>query len=94
MSTDIGGDTVLERLPEVIWREMAGETVLLDPAGSVLMGLNESAGRMWELIDGVRSLQSLAEELAGHYGQPEDKILADLIVFAQALLEAEVARIL
>lgn len=92
MSDTLSPALVLEQLPDIVWREIAGETVLLDPEGSVLMGLNRSGGRMWELLDGKRSIAELASSLATHYKQPEDAILGDLMSFAQTLLDKNLAR--
>ena len=90
----LDSNSVLEQLPEIVWRSVAGETVLLDLEGSVLMGLNGSAGRMWEHIDGKRSLGELAILLADLYEQDEGQVLQDLLRFAETLLDSNLARVL
>lgn len=84
--------SILEPLPDIIWRKVAGETVLLDPAGKILMGLNGTGGRAWELLDGERSLGKIAGTLATHYRQEESRLLEDLLIFANSLLQAKLAQ--
>ena len=93
MSHGLSPGVILQQLPDIVWREIAGETVLLDPEGSVLMGLNRSGGRMWELLDGKRSIAEVASTLATHYKQPEDAVLGDMMSFAKTLLDKNLARL-
>ncbi len=94
MNEAIDAAAVLELLPEIVWREVAGEAVILDQEDNILMGLNGSGGRMWELLDGKRSLADIAGDLVAHYKQPEAAVLADVLRFAQTLLEKNLARVI
>ena len=47
--------------------EVVGEqAVMLDSAGTTARGLNASARRVWELIDGRRTIAEIARELHRH----------------------------
>ena len=43
------------------------EFVVLDPAGRMLRGLNETGARIWALIDGKRSVGEIAEEISKEF---------------------------
>ena len=57
--------TSRELLPETFAKlERVGEqAVMLDAAGTVARGINETGARVWELIDGRRTVAEIAREL-------------------------------
>ncbi len=72
---------------ELPWRNVAGELVLLDQDGGVIMGLNRTGGTVWESLDGSRSLAEVASLLAERYGRDEAAVQSDVMAFARALLD-------
>jgi hypothetical protein len=61
--------------------ERVGEhAVMLDAGGTVARGLNETAARIWELIDGRRSVTEIATALEG-----EGDVVADVLAFLHQL---------
>jgi hypothetical protein len=55
---------------------------MLDAGGTVARGLNATAARVWELIDGRRTVGEIAVELHG-----EGDVSSDVLAFCGALLE-------
>ena len=76
---------------DMVWREVAGETVIVDPDGEVIMGLNGTGGWVWDRLDGERTLGDIAADLAAHHDVEVDEILGDVLAFATQLLERKLA---
>ncbi len=91
MSEAISGDSVLATAPGIIWREVAGEVVLLNPKEDVIMGLNVCGGETWKLLDGKRGLDAIADELATAFGQDSEQVAGDVLSFASVLVERGLA---
>ena len=70
------------------WRSIAGEMVLLNVEGKELFGLNRVGARVWELLDGNRTLEEIAEAIAKDFGVPRGRAEGDVRAFLAELLEA------
>jgi hypothetical protein len=68
------------------WRTIAGEGVILSLDTKVLRGLNPVGARVWELIDGQRSLDAMAQQIAQEFDVEPARALADVERFVQELL--------
>jgi coenzyme PQQ biosynthesis protein PqqD len=64
-----------------------GEAVVLDIPGKMLRGLNPVGSRIWELVDGQRTLTEIASQLAGEYARAEPEVLQDVSVFLDHLAD-------
>jgi hypothetical protein len=71
--------------PDVVFRELDGEAVVLDLAGGTYFGLNASGTRMWQLIQEHRELEPVAVALAGEFDAPSARIESDLLTFVSHL---------
>jgi len=67
-----------------------GEAVVLDIPGKMLRGLNPVGSRIWELIDGTRTLGEIAQQVAGEYARPEADVLQDMTEFVDELARRRV----
>ena len=71
----------LESVPrkaEVVWQELEGEVVLLNPKTGEYFGLNEVAGSFWEKVDGKKSLGNIIKELLEEYDVKREELEKDL----------------
>jgi pyrroloquinoline quinone biosynthesis protein D len=59
--------------------------VVLDSEGKVLRGLNPSAARVWELIDGALSAEQIAGRIADEFEVPAPRALSDVLSFLEVL---------
>ena len=59
--------------------------VVMDPEGRMLRGLNETAARVWELLDGRRTARDIAGVLAREYGVGEERVLEDCLRLLERL---------
>ena len=63
------------------WRDVDGEVVVLDLAGSRYLGVNGSGRVLWlALADGATESE-LTEALVREFGVPEDRARADVHAF-------------
>ncbi len=84
-------NTVLVTNPAIVWREVAGEVVLLSPKAERLMGLNGCGGAVWKALDGKADLAAIAQDIAQSFGVCSEQVLADVLAFAGVLLERNLA---
>ena len=74
------------RNPATAWRVIGGEAVILSLDTKVLRGLNPVGSRVWELIDGRRSLDEIVEVIAGEFDVATAAAASDVHAFVEALL--------
>jgi hypothetical protein len=67
------------------WQELDGETVLLVTAEQRLLGLNDVAGRIWQLADGTRTVGEIAEVLDREFSDVGSALREDTLRFVERL---------
>ncbi len=72
--------------PKTAWRTIAGEGVLLNLDTKILRGLNPVGARVWELIDGQRSVEAISQEIVSEFKIDPARALADVGKFVEDLL--------
>ena len=88
----LDGSARFSRKDDVIFREIAGETVLVPLRSGVgeissIFTLNEVGATIWRLLDADRPLAAVAAELAAEFEVSQEKALADVTAFAGLLAE-------
>ena len=86
-------DRVLARSGRVSWRVLEGDAVILYPEAGTLHRLNGTGTRLWELLDGERSLHVIAETLMSEYDVALDQAVAELADVAGDLVTAGLAEV-
>lgn len=77
MSDADGGTQVKVRDGAAVWREVDGETVLLDLASSTYLGINPAGTVLWPAMVEGAPLGQLADLLQERYGLPRDQAEVD-----------------
>ena len=77
--------SVPSALPGAEGSRLGADFVILDGAGRTLRGLNATGARVWELIDGRRSVEEIAREVALEFSAPEEPVLRDVLAFLELL---------
>jgi len=72
---------------DVIWRNLQGESVLLDMKSGVYFGLDAVGTRIWTLLQSQHDLRAVLEELLREYEVSEEKCSRDLIDLVNAMAE-------
>lgn len=77
----------LEVSPDVVAREVGGETMLLDLASGTYFGLDAVGGRVWQALEDGSSLTEACDKVAGEYDVARDQLESDVLALAERLLE-------
>ena len=74
------------RIPDsVVFKELAGETVLLHLDTGVYFGLDPVGTRIWQLLQEHRQLQDVLPALVQEFEVEEEQCRADLLQFGLTL---------
>ncbi len=71
-------DTTIRLSPEVLFKVLEDEAVLLDPLSGQYFGLNEVGCRIWELIPVHGRLGTIRDRLVEEYDVPPEQAWQDL----------------
>jgi hypothetical protein len=66
------------RNPQLAWREIDGEVVIISPEDSQVHELNETAALVWKFADGERTADEIAASLATEYDVASDSARKDV----------------
>jgi len=91
-------DVRYEKDPNVVSREIAGEQILVPVRKkfadmAAIYVLNEVGARIWELVDGQRSLASISEYLLQEYEVSPETVESDLAGIVGELEELGMLRV-
>ena len=64
--------------PDVVFRDLDGEAVILDLVSGTYFGLNEVGTRIWRLVDEGRDLSQIADVMASEYQADRETIARDV----------------
>ena len=78
---------ILAKAPTMAWRVIDGEAVILSMETKVLRGLNPVGSRVWELIDGQRSVEEIAHVIVEEFDAAPREAAQDVRGFVQELLD-------
>jgi 4-diphosphocytidyl-2C-methyl-D-erythritol kinase len=86
-------DDVLILAPGVISRESDAELVVVLPEKGKYVVLNGTGADVFQLVDGQRTLEEIAAALSERHGVPVERVQADVLTFAQKLLDRDAVRL-
>ena len=75
--------------PQVAARIIDGEAVIVLPQSGQVNVLNEVGSRIWELIDGTRSVGEITEAIVAEYDVTAEQAERDVNEFIQELVESK-----
>ena len=78
---------IVAKSPKTAWQIIEGEAVLLSMDTKVLRGLNPVGSRIWELIDGQRSLEEITGVIVQEFEVAPGVAVQDVQAFIQELLD-------
>ena len=81
----------LVRDQKVIWRDIAGEVVIIGEDDNTIRMLNRTASFIWGLADGSRQLEEIAAELCERFQVAPEQAQVDAEEFCSELIEAGLA---
>ncbi len=84
----------MQRIPirneEIVWRNLEGEAVLLNPNSGKYYGLNEVGCSFWEKVNGTNSLESIINLLLEEYDVERETLEQDIIELATNMEERKI----
>lgn len=84
--TRISLDSQLRCAPDVLSRNLDGETVLLDLESGTYFGLDAVGTRIWELIGQDQPLSAILEVILDEYDVDEQRAHTDLLELLESLV--------
>ncbi|MGC9469021.1 MAG: PqqD family protein [Anaerolineae bacterium] len=90
-------DSRYQHDPNIVGREIAGEVILVPIRNNVndlesIYTLNETAARIWELLDGERTLAEVRDAIVAEFEVEADEAEADLVELVAQLESIEAVR--
>jgi hypothetical protein len=80
---------VVSHHPQAIAQAVEDEVLVLKLDSGRMGVLNRVGGRVWDLMDGTRSLAEIARECAEHFEVDLAQVEVDVVSYAEDLLERE-----
>jgi hypothetical protein len=77
--------TTITPAPEVLFRDLTGEGVLLNLKSGRYYGLDAVGTRVWQMLMEGRTLPAAVTQLLREYDVSRDKLEADIASFVEAL---------
>jgi len=77
---------------DVVWRDLQGESILLDLKSGVYFGLDPVGTRIWTLLQDHTDLQAVLEQLLREYEVSEETCARDLLELIAVLQEKGLVR--
>ena len=77
--------TVLSKSPDAASRTYDGQATIVLPSRAEVKVLNEIGSRVWDAIDGRRSLAQILDTLLAEYDIPREEALRDVLDFVGEL---------
>lgn len=81
----VPGESVFRRRAGSEWSRFGSDYVVLDSSGRFLRGLNATGALVWELLDGQRSVEGIAQQIASELGVAQETARSDVAAFLSAL---------
>lgn len=78
--------------PDVVFRALDGEAVILDLTSGIYFGLNQVGTRIWQLVDEGLAVEAIVDRLAAEYDAPRATIQADVARLLDALRSRRLIR--
>jgi hypothetical protein len=76
---------IYRRSKDSAFRIIENEAIVVAPGEGIARVLNATAARVWEMLDGTRSLSAITEAIALEFDAPAREIEADVLELVQNL---------
>ena len=87
-------DSSFKKNDNVAWRIIDGEAFVVNPKDSLIYPMESVAGRIWELLDGRKTVKEITDIIYEEFDQDRAVIEHDMLSFFEKLIEAELIEII
>jgi hypothetical protein len=84
---EISADATISRTGDWLSADTGDGAVMMSPSAAQYIGLSETGGRIWELLETPRTLADLCAALAVEYAASAEEVRADVQDFVARLAE-------
>ena len=77
--------TIAKPMPDIIWKKVQGEIVLLNPETGEYFGLNETGSAFFEKLDGRRSFDEILRLMQDEFEVEDETLRQDVLELAEVL---------
>jgi hypothetical protein len=77
------------RNPQLAWREIDGEIVIISPEDSQVHELNETAALVWKSANGARTLEEIVAHITAEYDVTHESATQDVAELVAQLREKQ-----
>lgn len=84
MSEEVGGSPIKVREGAAVWRQIEGETVLLDIESSLYLGMNDAGSVLWPVMVRGTDRRELIDLLVSTYDVDDPRAASDVDAFVEA----------
>lgn len=88
----VSPDRVLQPAPDVVFREIGGEAVILHIGTATYFGLDDVGTRVWQLVTGGQAVGQVCATLAAEFDAPDAQIASDVSNLIDELLRKDLLR--
>ena len=71
-------EKIPKKNPDIIWKNVKGEIVLLNPVSGKYYGLNKVGCAFWEKVDGKRNLSEITSSLLEDFNVEKERLVNDI----------------
>lgn len=86
-------ESVFEPAPDVVFRDLGGEAVLLHLGTATYFGLDDVGTRVWHLVVEGRSVREVCQALTAEYDAQPDVIERDVTTLLDRLMKKDLVRV-
>lgn|GEM_PF-2436317 len=77
---------------DIYWAFKEGLAVVKDSSNDLFFPLDDVASLIWDMIDGVNSVEDIAKEILSEFDVDKETAEKDLLVFINELMDYELIR--
>ncbi|OPJ54778.1 PqqD family protein [Clostridium oryzae] len=78
---------------DIYWAFKEGLAVVKDSTNDLFFPLDDVGSLIWDMIDGVNSVEDIATEIVSEFDIDEETAKEDLLVFINELMDYQLIRI-
>ena len=94
ITTKINAASIVKRGKDVPFSQLDDELLAIDAQAGYCYSLNETAGRVWELIAAPMPVSAVCAQLRQEFAVDEATCLRETLALLQALCDAELAQVI
>jgi len=93
MTINIEMQTIVKRGKEILFSQLDDALLAIDADDGYCYGLNETAGRVWEIIATPQPVAAVCTQLCNEYTVDETTCLREVIALLQHLIAAGLVQV-